>query len=87
MRGLQINQTIENTYITKITAFDKPIHGNELEDYHYNSNLNGANVSSSNSFNNEISFTLFAEELYLIKKFLDVIINFFKLSKILDLFG
>lgn len=74
MRKLYLNQTIDNTYIFKLLIFDKPNSpAYELEERGDNDMLlMGENLGDELILRSEISITLLPEEIYLMKKFLDV---------------
>jgi hypothetical protein len=71
---LYLNQTIDNTYIFKLLIFDKPNSpAYELEERGDNDMLlMGENLGDELILRSEISITLLPEEIYLMKKFLDV---------------
>ena len=70
---MQINQTEENTYNLKISIVNKGYYQiSEIEDM--NNEIQHYRKILANDFNigSEISMSLMPEEIYLIKKFLDV---------------
>ena len=77
-RILQINQTIENTYNFKISFIDKANNQiNDIEDRKSEFQQLGETYANETIVKSEISINIMPEEIYLMKKFLDVIILLF----------